>query len=81
VDILNAALESADHEKAHEAVSVLLMQCMTVYGPEHPVFQQLFPALDTIEKRIANSELKFALRQSRLFKDQLEEVKTIVREM
>ncbi len=78
VEILTAALEKKDDDKAHEAVSVLLMQCMTTYGQDHPVMQQFFPVMDTIKRRIDSMELDAALRQTKIFEGQLHEVKEIV---
>lgn len=78
VGILSSALESKDDNNAHEAVTILLMQCMTTYGPEHPVMQQFFPVLDTIKRRIDAMELDAAQRQSQIFAEQLREVKDLV---
>ena len=77
IEILNTALEAKNHDKAHEAVTILLMQCMTTFGQNHPVTQQFFPVMDTIQRRINSMELEAALRQSKLFEKQLNEVKQI----
>jgi len=76
--VLIPALERQDDDKAHEAVTILLTQALDLYGPEHPVFQQFFPVMDTIEKRISSHDLEGALRQARLFLGQLHEVKEII---
>lgn len=78
VGILNIALEKTDNDQAHEAVTVLLTQCITTYGLDHPVMQQFFPVLDMIKRRIDSMEFDAALRQSKLFEEQLDEVKEIV---
>jgi hypothetical protein len=78
VAILRAALSEEDDNKAHEAVSVLLTQAMTFYGADHPVFQQFFPVLDTIKRRIDAMQLEDALCQAELFDGQLREVQTII---
>jgi hypothetical protein len=78
VGILSKALKSKNDDKAHEAVSVLLMQCMTTYGPDHPIMKQFFPVMDVIKQRIDSMELDAALRQTKLFEGQLQEVKKIV---
>jgi hypothetical protein len=78
VSILNTALEDEDDDKAHEAVSVLLMQCMANYGQDHPVMQQFFPVMDSIKRSIDSMELETAQRQSKLFEGQLHEVREIV---
>jgi hypothetical protein len=78
VGILSRALNAKNDGKAHEAVSVLLTQCMTTYGPDHPIMKQFFPVMDVIKQRIDSMELDAALRQTKLFEGQLQEVKKIV---
>ena len=78
VGILNIALEKTDNAQAHEAVTVLLTQCITTYGLDHPDMQQFLPVLDMIKRRIDSMEFDAALRQSKLFEEQLDEVKEIV---
>ena len=51
-DILLDSLLSKDMDKSHEAVSVLQMQAMNIFGQEHPVFQQCFPVWDAIKSHI-----------------------------
>jgi hypothetical protein len=78
ISILSTALAKGDDDEAHEAVSVLLMQCMSTYGPDHPVMQQFFPVMDVIKTRIDSMELEAALRQTKLLERQLHEVKNVV---
>lgn len=78
VDVLIPALARQDEEKGHEAVTILLTQAMQIYGTEHPVFQQFFPIMDTIERRISSHDLEGAHRQAALFRTQLVEIKDII---
>ena len=75
--ILKAALSDQDDDKAHEAVSVLLMQCMTLLGPDSPVMRHFFPVMDAIKERIDALDLDGALRQTVIFERQINEIKAI----
>jgi hypothetical protein len=77
-DILLLALREGDHGKAHEAVSVMLMQGMTMLGEQHPVMQQFFPVWNAIEIHISSGDNARALGQTETWKRQLEEVIEIV---
>lgn len=76
--ILNSALEKEDDDKAHEAVTVLLMQFMTTYGPGHPLMEEFFPVMDGIQQRIDAMELVAALEQARELESQLSEFRRII---
>jgi hypothetical protein len=77
ISILKTALSDQDDDKAHEAVSVLLMQCMTLLGPESPVMQHFFPVMDAIKRRIDAEDLEGALQQTVIFERQLNEIKAL----
>lgn len=78
IGVLIPALARQDDDKAYEAVTILLTQALEIYGPEHPIFQQFFPVMDTIEKRISTQDIVGALRQSELFRSQLHEIKGLI---
>ena len=77
-DILLDSLLSKDMDKSHEAVSVLQMQAMNIFGQEHPVFQQCFPVWDAIKSHIDENNQERALSQARTWKKQLDEIKAII---
>lgn len=77
-DILLTSLISEDMDKSHEAVSVLLLQAMNIFGPDHTVFQQCFPVWDAIKLHIDANNQERALSQARTWKKQLDEVKAII---
>jgi hypothetical protein len=77
--ILLNALRCSDEEKAYEAISVLLMQGMEFYGPDHPAMQQFFPVWDAIRSYIEVSDLNSAIEQSEIWQHQLHEVIEIVK--
>ena len=72
--VLIAALESSDADKAHEAVSVMLMQFMHKLADDDVAAAQFFPVLDRLEQLIAQSQLTAALRQAATFDRQLGEI-------
>ena len=78
VDILIEHLSEADEDQAHEAISVLLLQVMVFDGPDSAVMQLLFPVLDRLQRLIACSNFADALKQSTLFKTQLQEVRHLL---
>ncbi len=77
IGILKAALTDQDDDKAHEAVSVLLMQCMSLLGPDSPVMQHFFPVMDAIKRRIDAEDLEGGLEQTVIFERQLNEIKAL----
>jgi hypothetical protein len=77
-DILLKALAKPDLDKAHEAISVLLMQGMEMFGREHPLMCQFFPVWDAIKSHIDSDNVERALSQTITWKKQLAEVKAIV---
>lgn len=77
-EILLGHLRSEDEEKSHEAISVMLTQALDMYGADSVAFKQFFPVMDTIQKRIANSNISGALRQSELFRTQLDEINDLI---
>ena len=72
--ILLQALRVGDLEKAHEAVSVLLLQGMTMLGRDHPAMQQFFPVWNAIETYINSEKLDRALGQAETWSRQLDEI-------
>ena len=79
-DILIKALSDNDSDKAHEAISVLLMQGMDFFGQESTAMQQFFPVGDAIKSYINRHDVQRALSQSRTWKIQLHEVISIVKQ-
>jgi hypothetical protein len=58
------ALSRSDFDKAHEAISILLMQGMGMYGIEHPLMQQYFPSLRCHKEYIDSQNILRALSQT-----------------
>lgn len=79
VDILMTHLSESDGDKAHEAISVMLMQVMGIGGPDSELMQLLFPVMDRLQRLIVSSNLGEALAQAELFKTQLQEVQQLIR--
>ena len=77
-EFLIKALEARDLDKAHEAVSIMLMQGMNQFGPQSAVMKQFFPVWDAIKRHIDQSDTDSALGQARLWSKQLQEVISIV---
>jgi len=77
-NILVAALIANDNDKAHEAISVLLMQGLDFFGTSHPVMQQFSPVWSAIKTHIDASNIPRALTQAGIWKAQLLEVIKIV---
>jgi hypothetical protein len=78
--ILREALSGADEDKAHEAVTVLLMQGMQMLGAESTAMQQFYPVWEAIKSHIDNSDLASALGQTKTWERQLLEVIALVQE-
>jgi K+/H+ antiporter YhaU regulatory subunit KhtT len=78
-DILLEALSRNDLDKSHEAISVMLMQGMDFFGPEHPAMQQFFPVWDAIKQHIDSGNVERAVGQTNTWKKQLQEVVEIVK--
>ena len=78
LDILIQHLDAADKDASREAVFVLLLQGLGLFGgPEGPMMH-LFPVVDSIRSKIDKSDLDAALRQAILLQQQLEEVRALV---
>ena len=77
--ILLQTLRAGNLDKAHEAVSVLLMQGMTMLGQEHPAMQQFFPVWSAIESHVTSGKTERALGQTEIWNRQLDEVIEIVK--
>lgn len=77
-EILVVALKGNDIDKAHEAVSILLMQGIGFFGPKSVVMQQFFPVFDTIKTRIDTNNLAGALGQTELFQVQLKAILAMI---
>lgn len=71
---LVSALQADDLDKAHEAVSVLLMQGMGHLGIDHPAMKQFMPVWSAIESHISEGRVDSALGQSEHWNRQLDEV-------
>lgn len=76
--VLYEALMRSDLDKAHEAISIMLMQGIDLFGQEHPAMQQFFPVWDAIRQHIDDSNVDRALAQTDTWKLQLTEVIEIV---
>ena len=79
VDILRTHLSEADGDKAHEAISVMLMQVVHVGGPGSGFMRLLSPVMDRLQRLIASSNLGVALEQAELFKTQMLEIRQLIR--
>lgn len=80
LDTLIRQLVDADEDASHEAVSILLVQGLGLFGgPVSVVMQESFPVLDAIQKKVDASDLDGALRQALVFRQQLEEIRDLVR--
>lgn len=79
-DILITSLSGNDLDKAHEAISVLLMQGVHFFGAESAAMQQFFPVWDAIKNHIDRSDVPRALGQARTWKTQLHEVVSLVKQ-
>jgi hypothetical protein len=79
LDLLLRHLAADDEDGAREAVFILLLQGLGLFGgPEEGPMGHLFPVLDSIKGKIEKSSLDAALRQALLFRKQLEEVKVLI---
>jgi len=77
-DVLLASLEASDEDKAHEAVSVMLMQGLNYFGSNSVAMKQCFTVWDAIKLHIDRSDLTRALSQARRWRAQLDEIISIV---
>ena len=78
LDILLRHLAADDKDASREAVFVLLLQGLGLFGgPEGPMMH-LFPVVDSIRSKIDKSDLDGASRQALIFRHQLEEVAALV---
>lgn len=78
--VLKAALSRCDDDKAHEAISVMLMQAMALFGAESVAMKRFFPVMDVIKQRIDNLDLEGALRQAETFELQLIEIQQLMKQ-
>jgi len=79
LDILLRHLAADDEDGAREAVFILLLQGLGLFGGhEEGPMGHLFPVLDSIKGKIEKSSLDAALRQALHFRQQLEEVKVLI---
>jgi hypothetical protein len=76
--ILLTALQASNLDKAHEAISVMLMQGMDMFGHEHPLMQQFFPVWEAIKTHIDTENIQSALSQTETWRQQLLEVRAII---
>jgi hypothetical protein len=77
-DVVVDHLTRGEGEKAHAALTVLLMAALGSLGPESFAMKQFFPVLNAIKKHIDASDLGRALNQTHVFKAQLKEIIDIV---
>ena len=72
------SLESGDLDKAHEGISIMLMQGMNHFGPQSPAMQQFFPVWDSIKSYIESKDLDSAIGQTKIWQRQLHEIISMV---
>ena len=77
-DRLIEALQNSDTDKAHEAISIMLMQGMDHFGPDHIAMQQFFPVWNIIKGHIDGQNIVGALFQTETWQSQLHEIIVIV---
>jgi hypothetical protein len=79
LEILIQHLTTADEpENISEALLVLLLQGLGLFGLDSMVMQECFPLLDLLKRRIDLRDYRGALRQAILFRQQLDEVRSLV---
>ena len=79
LNVVIERLTSADGD-AHEALTVLMMQGLHLFGgPKSPVMQQFFPVLNSIKAKLDDSDLDGALSTANRLREQLDEVRMLVR--
>lgn len=78
-EVLRDSLANSDLDKAHEAISVMLMQGMDFFGPEHPAMKQFFPVWDMIKRHIDAGNIHEASGQTSTWGRQLGEIIELVR--
>ena len=78
MQVLKPALADEDGDKAHEAITVMLMQGLDLFGAKSVAMQQFFPVMDVIKRRIDDADFSGALRQANLFEKQINEIKGLV---
>ena len=76
-DVLIKGLSDKDLDKAHEAVSVMLMQGVDFFGAD---MHQFFPVWDSIKSHIDRCDVARALGQARTWETQLHEVISLVKQ-
>lgn len=77
--ILKTALKSQDRGEAHEAVTVMLLQGMGLFGPESLAMEPFFPVMEATKRRIDGMDLPGSSRQVGLFETQIGEIKSCIR--
>jgi len=78
LDILIQHLTKADEDASREAMFVLLVQGLGLFGLDSVVMQECFPALDLLKRRIDSRDYRGSLRQAVLLQRQLDEVRALV---
>ena len=78
LDILIQHLTKADEDASREAMFVLLVQGLGLFGLDSVVMQECFPVLDLLKRRTDSRDYRGALRQGILLQQQLEEVRALV---
>ena len=75
----NLAVSDWDNgDSAFEAISVMLLQLLEFYGPEHLAAQQLFPVMDRIQTRIRFRNYIGARLDAEYLIKALKEMRTLV---
>jgi hypothetical protein len=78
VDVLIRFLMEGDADQAFEAISIILLQTLHSFGRDSVATHQFLPVYDRIKARIDTMDLEGALRQARLFRQQLLEVHALL---
>jgi len=63
---------------AHEAISVMLMQTMNYFGADSPAFQQLFPAMEQVKRRIDTANYVGAIWAAEDLTKALREIRALI---
>jgi len=80
LNILIQRLADKEEDLAQEAVSVLLLQGLELFGgPDSVLMQQCFPVLDAIKRALDRQDLHAAVGQAFTLQTQLLEVLELVR--
>jgi hypothetical protein len=79
--ILRAKLGASDTDNgdgAHEAITIMLHQMLGYFGVESVAAQQLFPAMDTIKRRIDSGNYVGAVWDTESLTRSLQEIRDMI---